>query len=140
MNGERVDETPVPFGRLDFLYMPSRDVGADAEYFTSVLGAQLVFAIEAFDTRVAMVRLSDEPPDLLLAGHLAGERPILVYRVDDLDRAMSELEARGWDPEPQFGIPHGPCCALRTPGGHRVAIYQLTRPEASARLAGRRDF
>jgi catechol 2,3-dioxygenase-like lactoylglutathione lyase family enzyme len=129
-----------PFESLDFLYMPSGDVAADAEYFTDVLGGRLVFAIEAFGTRVAMVQLSGGTPALLLAGHLSGERPILVYRVDDLDCAMRELEARGCDPGPRFGIPHGPCCAFHTPGGHRIAIYELTRPEAPTRLAGRRDF
>jgi hypothetical protein len=133
-------ETPLPFERLDFVYMPSSDVAADAEHFTEVLGAELVFAIEAFGTRVAMVRLSDEPPDLLLADHLTGERPILVYRVAGLEAAIEQLKARGWDPQPSFGIPHGPCCSFRTPGGHRIAIYELTRPEASEHFAGRRDF
>ena len=134
------DREHFPFERLDFLYMPSTDVAADVEYFTNVLGATLEFAIEAFDTRVAMVRLSEDAPGLLFAGHLRGERPILVYRVADLDRAVAELSSRGWDPSPPFGIPHGPACALRTPGGHRIAIYELTRPEAAQHLAGRRDF
>ena len=133
-------ESPAPFERLDFLYMPSADVAADVEHFTSVVGGELVFTIEAFGTRVAMVRLASEPPDLLLAGHLTGEQPVLVYRVADLERTMAELEARGWEPEPRFGIPHGPCCSFRTPGGHRLAIYELTRPEATARFTGRRDF
>ena len=130
----------MSFGRLDFLYMPSTDVAADAAHFTDALGARLVFAIEAFGTRVAMVRLGDEPPALLLAGHLDGERPILVYRVDSLERAAQELRERGFDPGPRFGIPHGPCCAFRGPGGHRIALYELTRPEVAERLEGRRDF
>lgn len=120
--------------------MPSGDPAADAEYFTSVLGARLVFAIEAFGTRVAMVRLSDEPPALLFAGHLAGERPVLVYRVEDLEHAIAELEARGCERGTHFGIPHGPGCEFHTPGGHRIAVYELTRPDAAARLVGRRDF
>jgi hypothetical protein len=120
--------------------MPSEDVAAEVGYFTDVLGARLVFAIEAFGTRVAMVQLSDEPPDLLLAGHLEGERPILVYRVADLDLAMDELELRGWQRGERFGIPHGPACSIEAPGGHRLAIYELTRPGAAAQLSGRRDF
>jgi hypothetical protein len=130
----------LPFQGLDFIYMPSSDVAADVEYFTSVLGAKLTFAIESFGTRVAMVRLGQRPPDLLFAGHLEGERPILVYRVADLGGAREALEARGWEPAPVFGIPHGPCCAFQTPDGHRVAIYELTRPQAAAHLGGRRDF
>ena len=128
------------FERLDFLYMPSRDVAADVAYFTGVLGGELVFAIEAMGTRVAMVRLADGPPDVLLAGHLHGERPVLVYRVADLDAAVAELTARGWEPAPRFGIPHGPICSFTAPGGHRLAIYELTRPHAAEHFAGRRDF
>jgi len=37
-------------------------------------------------------------------------------------------------------IPQGPCCSLRTPGGHRIALYQLTRPEVASHFDGRRDF
>jgi hypothetical protein len=128
------------FERLDFLYMPSGDVAADVEYFTGVLGAELVFAIEAMGTRVAMVRLAAGPPEVLLAGHLEGERPVLVYRVADLDAAVAELRGRGWEDAPRFGIPHGPIVAFRAPGGHRLAIYELTRPEAAQHFVGRRDF
>jgi hypothetical protein len=130
----------APFESLDFVYMPSRDVAADVEHFTNVLGAELVFAIEAFGTRVAMVRLSPTPPALLLAGHLAGERPILVYRVKDLDGAIEKLEARGYEVGERFGIPHGPGCSIDAPGGQRLALYELTRPETATRLVGRRDF
>jgi hypothetical protein len=130
----------LPFGSLDFLYMPSRDVAGEVGYFTDVLGARLEFAIEAFGTRVAMVRLGTGPPAVLLAGHLEGERPVLVYRVDDLEEAIARLAARGWQPGSRFGIPHGPGCAFTARGGHRIAIYELTRPGADGHLAGRRDF
>src|SRR4051794_13590587 len=123
-----MDETALPFEQLDFLYMPSKDVAAEVEHFATVLGGEIVFAIEAFGTRVAMVRLG-EGPDLLLAEHLEGERPVLVYKVADLERAMDDLEARGWQREPVFGIPHGPICSFIIPGGHRIAIYELTRPQ-----------
>jgi hypothetical protein len=100
-----------------------------------------VFAIEAMGTRVAMVRLpGHDAPAVILAGHLEGERAVLVYRVADLDAAMAELEGRGWARAPRFEIPHGPCCAFTAPGGHRLAIYELTRPEVPERFAGRRDF
>ena len=134
------DDRSAPFDRLDFLYIPSRDPAADAEHFTRTLGGRLVFAIEAYGTRVAMVELSDEPPALLFTDHLEGERPILVYRVGDLERAAAELSSRGFDPGPSFGIPHGPCRSFRTAGGHRVAIYELTRPAVAEHFAGRRDF
>jgi hypothetical protein len=128
------------FDALDFVYMPSRDPAAEVGFFVDMLGGRLAFAIEAFGARVAMVELTPHPPAVLLADHLEGERPVLVYRVEDLDAALETLTARGWEPEPRFGIPHGPCCAVHAPGGHRLALYERTRPEATERLAGRRDF
>jgi hypothetical protein len=129
-----------PFEALDFVYMPSRDVERDLAFFTEVIGGVLVFAIEAFGARVAQFRLSDGSPRLLLADHLEGQTPFLVYRVGDLDSAMAELERRDLEPEGRFGIPHGPCAAVRAPGGQRLALYELTRPQADDRLAGRFDF
>lgn len=125
---------------LDFVYLPSHDVASDTSYFTDVLGARLVFAIDAMGIRVAMVELGEESPRVLLAGHLEGDRPILVYRVAQLAEAMAELESRGWSAEGTFEIPQGPCCSFSSPGGHRLAIYELRRPEVVAHFAGRRDF
>jgi hypothetical protein len=130
----------APFESLDFVYMPSRDTAADARRLVEDLGAELVFAIEAFGARVAMLELAEGPPTLLLADHLHDERPVLVFRVADLDAAVREVEERGGRAGPRFGIPHGPICSLEMPGGQRLAIYELTRPEASERFAGRRDF
>jgi hypothetical protein len=130
----------APFDRLDFLYVPSRDVAGDLVYFEDVLGGEVVFAVDSMGARVAAVRLTDEPPLVLLTDHLEGDRPILVYRVADLDAALAELERRGWRRERTFEIPHGPICSFSAPGGHRVALYQLTRPEVAAHFDGRRDF
>ncbi len=130
----------MTFERLDFLYMPSEDVAADLGYFTDVLGGRLIFAIDAMGIRVAMIELGEESPRILLAGHLEGERPILVYRVARLSDAMAALEERGWTAEGTFEIPQGPCCSFRTPGDHRIAIYELKRPEVVEHFAGRRDF
>jgi len=128
------------FDRLDFIYLPSRDVAADLKHFTGGLGAEVIFAIEAFGTRVAMVRLAPEAPPLLFAGHLSGDQPILVYRVEDLDRATAELRDRDVEIGVDFEIPHGRGVEVINPGPQRVAIYERTRPRADERLAGRRDF
>ena len=130
----------APFAQLDFLYCPSDDVAAEASYFTDVLGGELVFAIESGGIRVAAVRLTGGPPLLLLADHVEGDRPILVYRVDDFAGSLAELQSRGWQRAGTFEIPHGPCCSFRTAGGQRIALYQLTRPEVAAHFEGRRDF
>lgn len=130
----------MAFESLDYLYTPSRDVAGDVRYFTDVLGARLVFAIDAMGTRVAMVELTDGPPRIVLTEHLDGDRPVLVYRVADLDAARRELEGRGWEHGHALEIPQGPVHSFTSPGGHRVAIYELTRPGVIETFAGRRDF
>lgn len=133
--------SPVPpFEQLDFLYTPSSDVAADLTYFTDVLGGRVVFAIEAMGTKVAAIELTSSPPTVLLTDHVVGDRAILVFRVTNLDTTLAAQEAAGWIREHTFDIPHGPCCSFRTPGGHRVALYQLTRPEVVSHFDGRRDF
>ena len=128
------------FERLDYVYMPSRDVAADVTWFTEVLGGRLLFAIDAMGTRVAMLKLTADPPRIVLAGHLEGDRPVLVYRVDDLDAAATELRGRGWEAGHGLEIPQGPVQTFAGPGGHRIALYELTRPGVEAGFLGRRDF
>ena len=128
------------FDQLDFIYTPSSDPAADLAYFRDVLGAEVVFAVEAGEERVAAVRLDADGPLVLFAGHLEGERPFLIYRVENLEAALDELELRGWRRDEVFEIPHGPCCTFDTPGGHRVGLYELARPGAAEHFAGRADF
>ena len=99
------------FESLDFVYHPSRDVKRDLAYFTDVL-----------------------------ADHVEGDAPILVYRVNNLREALASLPQRGWQREATFEIPHDPICSFRAPGGQRIAVYELTRPGAAATFEGRRDF
>lgn len=126
--------------QLDYLYTPSADVASDARFHVEVLGARLVFAIEDGGTRVAMVEPAEGPPRILFTDHLDGDRPILVYRVADLVASRAELEERGLAPERSLEIPQGPLSSYRTPGGHRFALYQATRPGVLSHFAGRRDF
>jgi hypothetical protein len=131
---------PLPFIQLDYLYVPSSDVAKDLEYFTGVLGGELGFAVEGMGARVAMVRLTQGPPHILLTDHLDGDRPILIYRVDKLDSALADLKSRGWKKAQTLEIPMGPCCSFTTPAGHRIAVYELSRPQVANHFLGRRDF
>src|SRR5947208_16087626 len=135
-----MDEVRPAFEELDFVYMPSADVAGHMRYFTDTLGGRLLFAIDGMGTRVAMIELTERPPRILLADHLEGDQPILVYRVADLGRTSSELEARGWKRATTLEIPQGPCSSFRTPGGQRLALYERSRPEVEAHFIGRRDF
>jgi len=128
------------FLQLDYLYMPSRDVAVDLRFLVDVLGGRTVFAIDGMGARVAMVELGEPPPHVLLADHLEGDAPVLVYRVADLDAAIATLRQRGWKGGTRLEIPQGPICSFVDPGGHRLAIYQLTRPQVIESFVGRRDF
>ena len=128
------------FESLDFVYHPSRDVKRDLAYFIDVLGGRLHFAVEGMGARVAAIELAPPPPMLLLADHVKGSTPILVYRVGNLREALAKLTERGWQSEATFEIPHGPVCSFLAPGGQRIALYELTRPDAAATFEGRRDF
>ena len=128
----------MTFESLDFIYMPSPDPARDLDWFKEVLGAEVVFAIERFGTRVAMVRLGTGPA-ILLAGHLERD-PILVYRVESLDAATEELTAAGASVSGEFGIPPGEIREIEAPGGQRLAIYEETRPDRIANMTGRRDW
>jgi hypothetical protein len=65
---------------------------------------------------------------------------VLIYRVESLDRTVKELRSKGWKRGRSLEIPHGPCVSFATPGGQRVAIYQLERPEVAKHFVGRMDF
>ena len=115
-------ESYRPIGAFDYVYTPSRDVARDSAYLVSVLGAEFVFAIDEMGTRVAMVRFTPEPPAIVLADHLDGVTPVLVYRVERLDAAMSELESRGWQRGRLLELPMGPACSFSPPGGQRMVV------------------
>ena len=131
---------PNPFLQLDYLYTPSTDVAADARLFTEVLGGRLAFAVEGMGARVAMVELTDGPPHVLLTDHLEGDRAVYIYRVDNLSRATAALKKRGLKGERRLEIPMGPCSSFTTPAGHRIALYEASRPEVLKHFMGRKDF
>ena len=125
---------------LDVLYVPSRDIEADLAFYRDVLGARVVFAIEAMDTRVAEVAIGSGGPRLVLADHLGGDAPVRLHRVADLDETLAQLGTRGLRLERRLELPLGPCATFRSPGGQRLGLYQLTRPGVDERFAGRADF
>jgi hypothetical protein len=128
------------FEELDFVYLPCVDAAAEAERYVTGLGAEVVYAIEAFETRVVMLSLTEGGPNLLLAEHLHGEQPVLIFRVASLEVAVADLEARGVGLSEPFGFPDGDAVEVEMPGPQRIAVYERTRPERGAGLAGRRDF
>lgn len=131
-------DRPLALRSLDFLYVPTGDVDAAATWYVEVLGAELAWKVRAMGTVVAFVRVGDLGPQVLLSGHLAGERPVLVYRVDDYAATVAELRARGAELH-ELEIPHGPIAVVDGPDEQRIGVYELVRPEADAHFAGRID-
>ena len=128
------------FLSLDYLYVPAPDIDDAVRYYTEQLGGKLIWKIRAFETWVAAVRLSASGPLVLLAAHLRGEIPILIYRVEHLESTVGILLARGWRAESgPFEIPNGPCYTFRDPGGLRLAIYENQRPDVAEHFVGRID-
>ncbi len=128
------------FDSLDYIYMPSRDVAADMKWFVETLGAKVVFAIDGMGARVAMLKIGRSKPPLLLADHVTGDAPILVYRVADLEEARRELRTRGWRRGRMLELPMGTALSFTAPGGQRIALFELSRPDVERHFRGRFDF
>ena len=126
------------FRSLDFVYVPTRDVDATAERYVEQFGADLRWKVRGAGTVVACLHLSADGPGILLSGHLEGDAPILIYRVDDYAAAVGRLRAAGLALR-ELEIPHGPCASFTASGGQRVAVYELTRPGAARHFDGRVD-
>src|SRR3954453_10174666 len=102
-------------GSLDFVYCPSRDAAADLAHWTERLGATAVFAVERFGTRVgpgeagggAGRRFRRAGRAGRSADPLGGDRPVLLYRVDDLAGPIGDLVARGVEVGEPFEFPYG---------------------------------
>src|SRR3954454_24955211 len=80
---------------LDIVYAPSCDVEADVRFYRDMLGARIVFAIEAIGTRVAEVAVAPEGPRLVLADHMPPDGPIFLHRVSDLDETLAHFVLAG---------------------------------------------
>jgi hypothetical protein len=114
--------------RLTYLYVGSADVEADLELYKDQLGGKVVWRSKAFDTEVAAVELG-EGPLLLLADHEPAPGVILIWSVEDLDRAVAGLKNAGWrGRERRVEVPDGPCLLLTDASGNRIGLLQQTRP------------
>ena len=130
-----------PFLSLDFIYVPTADVDSTVAHYVDVLGANLRWKVRGMGTVVACVEPtgSGAGPAILLSGHLEGDVPVLVYRVEDYAAVVAGLRAGGVADIHELEIPHGPCASFRAEGGQRYAVYQLVRPEAATHFDGHFD-
>ena len=128
------------FESLDFLYVPAPNIEESITYYTKVLHGELLWKIHAYDVWVACVKLSNKEPHILLANHIEKKDLMLVYRINNLDKARSELQARGWKEEKSLEIPNGPCSTFRDPASNSIVIYENRRPSIMNDFKGRIDI
>ncbi len=122
-----------PLGKLEHLYIGTADFDRDSAYYANVLGAERVWAFNAFGAKVAAFRLCDGPL-VLLADHRPALSCMPVIAVADLDAAVAALKARGWQSEGEaFEIPNGTCYRFADPSGNAYALFQNDRPDAMER-------
>ena len=127
------------FESLDFVYTPTSDVDDAAAHYVEVLGAHLLWKVRGMGTTVAALQVSTTGPQVLLAGHLAGSTPVLVYRVAEYAASVAALRGSGHLEIRELEIPHGPCAVFSALGGQLFAVYELVRPHADEHFAGRVD-
>lgn len=84
------------FKSLDFLYVPAPDIESSVQYYTQVLGGELLWKIHAYGVWVACVTLSKaEKPYILLADHIHKNDVMLIYQVENLENAIAQLKSKG---------------------------------------------
>ena len=118
-------------GSLAYLYVGSAAFEADVRFYRDILKGRLAWAFERFGARVAAFELSSGPL-VLLADHRPAGEVRLLYRVENLESAESELRARGLEIEAKIEVPPGPCLLFRDPSGNRLGVIQEERPGAMA--------
>ena len=128
------------FKSLDFLYVPAPDIESSVEYYTQVLGGELLWKIHAYGVWVACISLSKrDKPYVLLADHIHKNDVMLIYQVENLENAVAELKSKGWKEENRIEIPPGPCCTFRDPAGNALVIYENARPNIMDEFRGKID-
>ncbi len=118
-------ENKPPFGVLRYLYVGSKSVQKDLDYYTKVLGAKKVWDISSSGTRVAAVRLG-KGPLVLLADHRPAGSCIMIFQVESLKEASEKLRKRGWKPEVKsLRFPRDPATGSRIRAATRSPFLRL---------------
>jgi hypothetical protein len=127
----------MTFESLDFVYVPAPSIRESIKYYTKVLDGELLWKIHAYG--VACIKLSNKEPYILLADLIEKKDMMLIYRVNNLDKAAFELRLRGWREEKSLEIPNGPCKTFRDPADNAIVMYENRRPHVMEEFKGRID-
>ena len=83
------------FESQDFIYVPASGIDASVNYYTKLLGGNLLWKIHVYRVWVACVKLAENSLLVLLAHHVSKKDTILIYHVSSLSKAKPELESGG---------------------------------------------
>ena len=100
-------------GKLGYLYVGTSDFKRDLEYYTKVLGAEILWNYHEFGANVAGLRLG-EGPQYLLADHRPSPSCLPLFEVEDLNATAKGLRTRGWNA--RESPVSGPMCGHRAVG------------------------
>ena|SRR5205807_8226662 len=126
----------APFEKLGYLYVGTSEFKRDLEYYTKVLGAEILWNYHEFGANVAGLRLG-AGPQYLLADHRPAPSCLPLFEVENLKATAKRLRARGWKPDgDSFEIPPGPCYTFKDPSGNPLGIFENARPGLVAQAFG----
>ena len=112
----------------------------------SVRGLFLTSGALALICLILVASLADaEQPEERGGKRYTGVRIFLLLTLDrqpspHVGPICTHFGGRGWTPERSLEIPQGPCSSFRSAGGHRIALYESSRPQVLHHFEGRRDF
>ena len=113
-------------GRLNYVELPARDVAASRRFYESAFG----WSFTEFAPTYAATTTGET--DLGLDGDTAEapRAPLPVIQVDDVEAALSAVEAAGGRiVRPIFAFPGGRRFHFVDPGGNEVAAWQAAPEE-----------
>ncbi len=107
--------------RVNFIELPSGDIGAGASFYAEVFG----WAVTGFGPTYACTMTGDVDVGLQADPEEATMAPLPVIEVDDLEAMLTAVEdAGGTIVKPIFSFPGGRRFQFTDPNGNELAVMQ----------------
>jgi predicted enzyme related to lactoylglutathione lyase len=120
--------TQTIFKRLVYIYIGTSNFEEDLNFYENIIGAECLWNKHKFGAKVAAFNLCGEPY-LLIADHVNAPSKRLIYEVENINKAIKELNAKGWVADGNiFEVPDGPCINFKDKSGNEYAILEMKRP------------
>jgi predicted enzyme related to lactoylglutathione lyase len=111
----------MPAARINYIELPSADIGAAASFYAEVFG----WALTGFGPSYAATTTGDVDLGLQADRTEATAAPLPVIAVDDLEAMLEAVEdAGGTIVRPIFAFPGGRRFQFTDPNGNELAVMQ----------------